>query len=159
MPKVLLPREDVVHVHHPDTMRGVFKDGDKWARLDHEIVVALQRGYGTWPGDERYAIYAHPDPAPHGRWFLVRLAHNGTYVVERALPGSQFRTTFQFLNELTRWISEHDSRAGYDVAEAVAKHNAAVERSRERDFSDFTEDFADTYLHRALKKDGADAYL
>jgi len=157
--KLLLPNEPAVVVQHPVTMRGYFRDGEKFQRLDHEIVRALQVGHGSWPGDERYSIYAHPDPLPDGRWFLVRLAHDERYVVERVFRGSEFRTNFAFLNELTRWISEHDSRAGYDVAAEVAKHNDRVEAERDRVFSDMTQDFADHYLHTALRKDGAHRHV
>lgn len=161
MPKLLLPREEnPVRIEHPLTMRGMFKDGDKWLRLDHEIVVAVQRGNGTtWGGDPRYAIYSHPKPAPKGRWLLVRLAHNGRYVVERAYPGERFTTSPEFQNQLLRDLAEHDTRQGYDVVAEMNRHNEMLERQRDADFSAFTEDFADHYLYRELKKAGADAYL
>lgn len=160
MPKLLLPNEPTIVPEHPLTMRGVFRDGEKWLRLDHEIVTAVQRGNGTtWAGDPRYAIYSHPEPKPKGRWMLVRLAFNGRYVVERTYPGEWFTTGPEFQNQLLRDLAEHDTRRGFDPVEAVNRHNAELERRRDADFSAFTEDFADTYLYLALKKAGADAYL
>lgn len=160
MPKLLLPKEPTIIPEHPLTMRGVFRDGEKWLRLDHEIVNAVQRGNGTtWGGDPRYAIYSHPLPTPKGRWMLVRLAHNGRYVVERAYPGDRFTTSPEFQNQLLRDLAEHDTRRGWDPAEEVARHNAKLEADRDAEFSAYTQDFADHYLYRALKKAGADAYL
>lgn len=162
MSRLVLPREERVHIAHPETMRGAFNGGEKWLRLDHEIVRSLQQGYGDWHGDERYAIYAVPERTtahPKGQWVLVRLAHNGRYVAERVYEGDEFSASFEFLARLIRDLQEHDVRRGYDPIADVARHNEALERRQDRDFSDFTSDFADHYLYRELKKAGADAYL
>lgn len=159
MARLILPREEThTRIPHPVNMRGWFRDGEKWTRLDHEITRCLQDGYHDWPGDPRYAIYAHPKPAPKGSWWLVRLEHDGVYRSTRSWPGDRYTSNFDFLAEVIRWVREHDTRAGFDVAKSVADHEARLERERDRIFVDRTEDFADVELWGALKRDKADMY-
>jgi hypothetical protein len=159
MPRLVLPNEETLPVvHHPETLRGAFRDGHKFSYVHHEIQRCLQRGYGEWPGDPRYALYAHPDPPPAGTWYLVRLEYDRVYRTENRWPGTEFSSNFELLAAVIRWVQEHDTRRGYDPVAEIEAHEAALERERERVFSDFTQDFADHYLYHALKKDGADDY-
>lgn len=75
-----------------------------------------------WEGDPRLALYrAEADT----RWYLYRLETDGQYrLVLRSRPDVSLIT-------LIPWLVEHDTRRGFNAAEAV---NAANEKlTRERD--------------------------
>lgn len=158
MGQVVLPREATLpRVDHPVNLKGWVRKGEARTRIDHEINGWLQRGNGVWPGDPRMCLYANTIPTtedPKGVWELWRLEWNGQYQLEGTYRGGQWLLGPDLFNHVVADFHRRDTRRGYDVLADIEQHEAARERRIDRDFSDYTQDFADTYLYPALKKAG-----
>jgi hypothetical protein len=125
-------------------------EGVLWTAPEvQEIVRRIQHGYPElgWEGDPRLAVYWNRETE---RWEIWRLCEDGEYrMILRSAP----RTRLD--ERVIHVLLQHDAWRGYDPKVAVDRHNARVDREKERIASERNEDLADKLAH-ALKKDGVE---
>jgi len=141
-----LPREETwARVDHPD-----FLHGRSIVNL-HELADRIQKGDPAvgWEGDPRICLAKYRDPDTREEWYeLWRLEHDGEYRKIARLRGDLDPSN------VTRRLVENDTRRGFDVKEAVDRHNAKVEEARLAPSREKLSAAAEK-LAWALKRDGA----
>jgi len=150
VPPVVLPREETyASVQHPRDLRGHVRHGEMHVRIDHPCADWIRRDLH----DPRFALYANTRPDVY-TWELWRLEHDGVYRLSNSWPGKAHAIGPDFARTAVEWVYAHDTRRGYDPLADVEEHERQLARRRDRDFSDFTQDWADHYLWPALRKAG-----
>ncbi len=128
MPRRQLPREETIRaIEHAAAMpNGAVTLGAGHLDL-HDLADRIQHGDALqgWEGDVRLTLAFYRDPKGRGSCYeLWRLEHDGEYRMVARLP--------QRLDPsgIIRQLVERDFRRGYDVHEAVSRHNAKVDAER-----------------------------
>jgi hypothetical protein len=150
MSQVVLPREATLpRVEHPVNLKGWVRGGEMLVRIDHPCADWIRADLH----DPRFALYANTRP-DRNTWELWRLEHDGRYRQSNAWDGKANAIGPEFARTVIDWVYAHDTRRGYDPVADIDQHERTRERRLDRDFSDYTQDFADTYLWPALRKAG-----
>lgn len=157
MAESLLGREETIRVDDastsPHPMFLVLGRGQpEMVRVDDPVVRPIFFGHPTtgWEGDHRLAVFSWPAKAV---FVLVRLCPDGEYrwIREVGIPDGRPLSPAS-INAVCRWLVATDARRGYNVADAVEAHNAAIDRENERREAEWSAAQADK-LAWAIKRD------
>lgn len=128
MSRRAVPREETIRaIEHAAAMpNGAVTLGAGHLDL-HDLADRIKNGdpLAGWEGDPRLTLAFYRDPKGRGSCYeLWRLEHDGEYRMVARLAGD--------LNPsgIIRKLVEHDARRGYDVHEAVSRHNAKIDREK-----------------------------
>ncbi len=128
MSRRLPPREAThANVQHPDLM----PNGSTAWRIGmnlHDLADKIQNGSPVdgWEGDARLTLASYRDPKTgEQRWELWRLENDNEYRLVAWLPQDRDPSG------IIRRLVEMDARRGFDIHEAVSRHNAQVDRERQ----------------------------
>ena len=143
----MTPREEtLLDVAHPDFIQGrrVVQPGTNL----HELADRIKNGDPTcgWEGDPRLTLARYDDPVTGPQFELWRLEHDGQYRLVAKLAGHLDPSN------ICRRLVEHDIRRGFDIKDAVDRHNAKVHAARMAPVQDRLSGAADK-LAWALRKD------
>lgn len=147
-----LPREaTLLRIEHPDPLRahGITPR----VLIDDPVADRIQRGDPTfgWEGDQRLALYIDR----HARFFeLWRLESDNRYR-RVAMASAELVRVGDLVPSLILFLVSHDGRRDFDALAHVDKINAAVQRDKQRQLDEFTDEAGDRLVH-ALKKDGVE---
>ncbi len=130
MSRRLPPREQTIRqIEHAAAMpNGAVTLGAGHVDL-HDLADRIKNGSPAhgWEGDNRLTLAFFRDPKGRGsRYELWRLENDEEYRLVATLPEGRDPSG------IIRLLVEHDARRGYDVHEAVSRHNAKVQKEQER---------------------------
>jgi len=120
-------------------------DGHRIAVSQDALSVAQRVGEGDptcgWSGDPRMHVMFNQLTL---RWEVWRLGEDGRDRFVKSWHPSQWDA------RVLKYLSEHDSRS-HDVLARIDKHNEAVERDRERKFTEAVAEAVD-YAQHAVRR-------
>jgi len=152
MPSVSIPRELTLDsVYHPDTINGrtVVRLGTNL----HDLADRIQNGCPAsgWEGDPRMTLALYQDPRSGRKQVeLWRLEHDGEYRMEARLRPNAAGVLDP--SDICWQLVKRDARRGYDIRDAVDRHNAKVRAASRYSSADRMSGAADKLAH-ALRQD------
>lgn len=149
----MIPREQTLaSVRHPDIIEGravLIGGGVNLNELSHRI----QHGdpASGWEGDVRMVLCRYVNPTTREEQIeLWRLEHDGEYRQEARLRPDA--SGILDPSNICAQLVERDARRGYNIKDAVDRHNAGVQREKDRVGADKMSGAADK-LAWAIKRD------
>ncbi len=128
MPKNRSPRENTAgRVQHPDFMPSGATTWRPGMNL-HDLADRLQNGDAAagWAGDPRLSLAKFRDPSTGAeRWELWRNCTDGELRLIATLPSERDPSG------IIRKLVQMDAQKGFDLHEAVSRHNAKVDREHQ----------------------------